>query len=236
MKDNRITLIPPVLVDDEDIDLIDDDDLMNDDDLLDDIESGDLLYSTPEEPRRMTSSELAKKVVLRGRGRPKLSPEERDRRQQERAQRVVERDPEIVCIRINPAKFHLEETEQSIYERTRGAWRTGMRAMTAKYVLAAITGKYGGLITNKIVAIYDVEKWQSVNPAGYTTRAASEFADCENRVEFIGAPTQNPQLQALIGKIFHPAEKLNGSNPISFRKLENFEVSLMDIPKEESEK
>ena len=232
MKDNaettRINSFHPVPMDN---------DIMKNNALLDDVESGDILFDLLKEPpRRMTSVELAKKVVLRGRGRPKLSPEEKAKRQQERAQKVVERDPEIVCIRINPAKFHLEETEQSIYERTRGAWRTGMRAITAKYVLSAITGKYGGLITNKIVAIYDVEKWQNVNPAGYTTRAATEFADCENRVEFIGTPTQNPQLQALIGKIFHPSEKLNGSNPISFRLLSTLAETIIDIPKEESEK
>lgn len=185
----------------------------------------------------LTEGSTTHAITIKKRGRPPLSPEEKELRALERATKIVERIPEIVCIRINAnnPKLNLEDAH-AVYERVRGAWKVGSRAFAARYVLAAVTGKYNGVITNKVVAVYDVQHWKNVNPAGYTTRSANDFVGCERRFEFDGIPTVNEELQKLVGKIFIPYRKLNGSNPISFKELATIADQVTDIPEKASTK
>jgi len=169
-------------------------------------------------------------VTVKRRGRPKLTEEERNARMLERATKEVEYVQELLCIRINPLKFNKIDNDLSTYERTRGIWRVGQRAFRCKHAIACVTGKYNGIVTNKIVAIYDIINWVEPNIEGYSTRDKSEFASCKDRYEFNGIPTQNENLQRLVGKIFREDRKLNGSNPISFRPIEGFELTIQDIP------
>lgn len=170
-------------------------------------------------------------IKKRGRGRPKLTDEEREARAQARESKEIIRDPEILCIRINLSNSNIS-SDLALYERVRGAWRAFERAFACKYVFAVITGKFNGISTNKIIAIYDVIHWQSFDISGYTTRNPSDFASVKDRVEFIGEPTKNEEFQKLVGKIFKTTHKLNGSNPISFKPLAGVMDMIRDIPEQ----
>lgn len=112
----------------------------------------------------------------------------------------------VVLIRIAKT-YHVDITDEGLYEATRGVWRVGVRREGAEYAVA--------VFNDQILEVYAIDSWQPAGTDIYKTRTFTQKT-LEGRSEFVGHIATSEIRQQYLDQSVSEHFRKGQQNPIRY--------------------